>query len=231
MAHYMMKYKGTYRVLPELDQETSDFPRNKTGEIADGYDDLYIPCRNGARIYCYGHYPENKMTMWLTAYVPSSSIGRRNNKGWKTVHQLENNGVEIRGISESDAELLFNFRAKNMPEIEPLLHPVTSGKNISPFSIKNLPKAKYEIPLEDIAKYKDITRGLKQSELILINRITEDFLKKKLERSLKKNDKSFNYITDMKMMKMGRQRKEYIHSKGLWDEYISYLDKELNKTK
>lgn len=49
--HYLMKYKGTYRILPELDQNTHDIPRNKRGEIMEGYDDIYIACQNGNKIY------------------------------------------------------------------------------------------------------------------------------------------------------------------------------------
>lgn len=29
MNHYLMKYKGTYRILPELDVTTHDIPRDK----------------------------------------------------------------------------------------------------------------------------------------------------------------------------------------------------------
>ena len=41
MAHYLMKYKGTYRVLAELDVRTNDIPRDANGEIAEGYEDIY----------------------------------------------------------------------------------------------------------------------------------------------------------------------------------------------
>lgn len=56
--HYLMKYKGTYRILPELDQNTHDIPRNKRGEIMEGYDDIYIACQNGNKIYTYGPIPK-----------------------------------------------------------------------------------------------------------------------------------------------------------------------------
>ncbi len=223
MAHYMMKFKGTYRVLPELDQVTNDFPRNVKGEIADGYDDLYIPCRNGARIYAYGHYPDSKITMWLTAYIPSILKGRM------TLKALDEMGVEVRDKIENDEEVSFNFRAKYIKEVAQMLHAMTSGKNISPFSVKNLPKSNYEIPKENIAEYKAIIADLKQNELIVIKRITDKFLEKTLQRTLKKTDKSFNYLADMRKNCMSRQAKEYIHSKGLWEQYINYLGKELKK--
>ncbi len=30
---YMMKYKGSYRLLPVIDQETNDFPRTPNGDV------------------------------------------------------------------------------------------------------------------------------------------------------------------------------------------------------
>ena len=74
MSHYLMKYKGTYRILPELDVDTHDFPRDANGEIADGYDDLYISCYYGNKIFMYGH-DVNKRAI-LSAYIPSLGRGR-----------------------------------------------------------------------------------------------------------------------------------------------------------
>lgn len=54
MAQYLLKFKGKYRILPELDLGTNDFPRDKNGEIAKEYDDIYIACQYGNRIYNYG---------------------------------------------------------------------------------------------------------------------------------------------------------------------------------
>ena len=49
---YLMKYKGTYRLLPELDMSTNDFPRRPDGSIEDI--DVYIACQYGNKIKCYG---------------------------------------------------------------------------------------------------------------------------------------------------------------------------------
>ena len=74
MANYLLKYKGKYRLLPKLDARTNDIPREKNGDISDGYDDIYISCRFGNEISVYGC--DSSRRMWLEAYIPSISRGR-----------------------------------------------------------------------------------------------------------------------------------------------------------
>lgn len=221
MSGYLMRYKGTYRLLPEIDQATNDFVRDENGDINDN--DTYIACRNGIKVYAFGHEPDNKVTYWLTAYVPSLQKGR------KTVRELQERNIDIRRVIETDSEVMFNFKAKDIDKIMEKLKPVTLGKNISPHSTKNLPKTNYEIPKENIEEYKEIIGAIPKNDLILIKRITDEFLSKIVQRFLRKTDKTITVASDMRRKCMSRTKKEYVHSLGLWNDYISYLKREIKK--
>ena len=222
MSHYLMKFKGQYRLLPELDIETNDIPREVTGEVADGYDDIYIACSHGNKIFSYGHI-DNKKDVWLMAYIPS--IGRGNN----IVKALDKQGIEYIDYIKTDAEIEFKFRAKDIEPVAELMKAKTAGANISPFSKRNLPKSDVEIPTEEIARYKEITSIVPKGDLLIISRVTSTFLDKTVQKKSKKVDKKFDVKSDMKRMKMGRQVKTYIYVKGFWEEYLDYLQKELKE--
>lgn len=220
-SHYLMKFKGKYRILPELDLHTNDIPRNKNGEIANGYDDIYIACQYGNKIFTYGHDTNGRML--LTAYIPS--IGRGNN----ILKTLDEQGIPYTNVLKSDLEVEFRFRSKDIDIVAQLLKAKTSGANISPFSSKNLPKSKVEIPSDEIERYKEITALVSKDDLLIIYKITTSFLDSVVQKKCKKSDKNFNYKTDMKQMCLGRQTKEYIYIKGYWQDYLTYLQKEINK--
>ena len=74
MAHYSMKYKGEYRVLPVLDEVYHDLPRDTSGNIIHEEVELYIACKNGNKITEYGKDSSNRMV--LQAYIPSIGRGR-----------------------------------------------------------------------------------------------------------------------------------------------------------
>ena len=93
-------------------------------------------------------------------------------------------------------------------------YPEWVKKNINDF---------YVIPEEDLAKYKEAIANISKDDIIKIHRIQEEFCKKVLSKKLKIKD----IFKDMKKEKMYRQKKEYIHSKGYWDEFITYLSKSL----
>ena len=222
MSHYLMKYKGTYRILPELDIDTHDFPRDANGEIADGYDDLYISCYYGNKIFMYGH-DTNKRAI-LSAYIPSLGRGRNIKK------VLDDKEIPYTDYLETDSEVCFNFKAKDIEEIARLLKAKTAGADISPFSVKNLPKDKsVEIPSNEIERYKEITNKVQRDDLLLIHKITSDFLCSVLQKRYRKYDKEFDYKRDMKRFMLARQIKEYIWKKEMWEEYLKYLDKEITK--
>ena len=108
-----------------------------------------------------------------------------------------------------------------MDELKQYLNPRTNGANISPFSNKNLPKSKYSIPEVDLNRYKELSANLGQGQLILLAKYTTSFLQ---SLATKKNPWE-NIKADMALK--GLRGKEYIHSIGRWNDYISYLKKEI----
>ena len=223
MANYLLKYKGKYRLLPKLDARTNDIPREKNGDISDGYDDIYISCRFGNEISVYGC--DSSRRMWLEAYIPSISRGRN------IIKEVKEKGIEYSNYIETDKEVIFRFKAKDIDDIAKLLKAKVSGANISPFSSKNLPQDKnlVSIPTDKMQEYKDIIDKVDKGNLLIIHRITNDFLANILEKRFRKTDKTFSYKTDIKQLKLSRLVKEYIYYKDMWQEYITYLDKEINK--
>ena len=222
MAHYLMKYKGTYRILPVLDLEYHDIPRDINGNILHEDVELYIPCQYGSRIGEWGHDTNGRML--LKAYIPSIGRGRNIKRA------MDKEGIPYTNYEETDAEVEFRFKPKDIEPIAKLMKARTGGANISPFSTKNLPKSNVEIPSEEIKRYKDIIAKVEKEDLLIIHNITTSFLENILQKTIRKSDKAFkNYIVDMRKLKMGRQPKEYIYTKNLWNEYLDYLQKKINK--
>lgn len=227
-----MKYKGKYRIKPNLDQITNDFPRDLDGSIDPSYDDIYIKCANNTQIYHYGHST-------LVAYIPS--IGRGHNillgiakyigliskdenmrDYYKLYSLLEKDGT-VFDIVENDSEIEFKFNSKNIDLIAEFLKPQTFGADISPFSSRNLPKQEYTISNEEIEEYRKITSDICSDNKLLISHITNDFIKNILAK-----DKMYRTIPiKSDMRKKMLKGKEYIHSMGYWDKYLEYLRKNL----
>ena len=222
MANYILRYKGKYRLKVELDQNTNDFVRNEDDSIEDI--DVYIDCSFGNKIFTYGHI-NNTRPVWLQAYIPS--IGR----GRNIIKALKEKNIEIVDHRENDEEVEFKFKASDIETVAELMKAKTSGASISPFSSRNLPKSDVEIPPKEIALYKEITSDIPKGDLLSIHKATIEFMDEILEKSLRKTtkDRNFSYKNDMKKLKMARQTKEYIWSKGLWKEYLEYLKKEIEK--
>lgn len=219
--NYLMKYKGRYRLLCELDQNTNDFPRDYDGSIDDT--DVYISCQHGNKIFVYGHI-DNKRPVWLLAYVPSLI------RGHKIIKTLKEKDIEIIDIRENDEEVEFKFKATDIKIVAELMKARTSGASISPFSNKNLPRSEVEIPTDKIALYKEITSVIPKCDLLLISRLTNDFLDNVLSKSLRNSGKkTYDYKSEMKKLKMSRQVKEYIYIKNMFNEYLDYLKKEIEK--
>lgn len=227
-----MKYKGKYRIKPNLDQFTNDFPRDDNGNIDSSYDDIYIKCANGAQIYHYGH-------SILVAYIPS--IGRGHNiligiakrlnlidkdsvsRDYEVLYSLLEKDGTIFHIAENDSEIEFRFNAKHIELIAEFLKPQTSGIDISPFSTRNLPKGFYTIPTENIQEYKRIADSIPKSDKLLISHMTNDFLTNILSKDSLYKTVSIKAHMRQKMLK----GKEYIHSMGYWERYLNYLKQNL----
>lgn len=225
ISRYLQKYKGTYRVKAFYDMSTNDYPRvlkNNTYIIDPTFDDLYIPCKGGSYII---HHSGSIL------FVVVPSIGKGHNIikaifedkygdntstgiAYKDLYKTLIDEQVLTKVEETDKELLIYFPDKNMKILAKYFKPQTNGANISIFSTKNLPKAKYKIPEDDENNYKEIVSNVKN--MLDIKKYNEEFLKIL-------ND---NYKTDMK--KLGLKGKNYIHSIGKWNEYLDFLYEKIN---
>ena len=215
MNHYLMKYKGTYRVLPELDMNTNDFPRDSDGNIESSCG-LYITCQGEAKIYDYG---KDGKYMQLCAYIPSRTRGRNIAK------KLDGIGIKYSCYDETDEEVAFLFPSTEIDKVAKLLKAKTSGASISPFSKRNLPKSTVEIPSDEMARYKKITSRLNRGDTLVIKNINNSFMNDVLAKKLREKGKRkpFDFKSDQKALGLSRDTKGYIYIKGLWNEYLEYL--------
>ena len=222
MAHYLMKYKGIYRILPELDLDTNDFPRDADGSIADSCG-LYIKCQFGNKIYDYGC--DGHKEMQLGAYIPSRARGRNIKK------EMDKQGISYYNYDETDEEASFVFSSNDIDAVAKLLKASTNGKNISPFSSKNLPQTKVDIPSDKLAKFKEITGRLNRGDMLVIKNINSSFMHEILGKKLREKGKRklFDYASDQKKLRLTRDIKAYIYVKGLFDEYLEYLSNKVNE--
>lgn len=216
MANYLMRFKGTYRLLPELDLSTNDFCKKLDGTIEDI--DIYISCRNGNKIKTYGRL-DHKRPVWLSAYIPSLI------RGHKIIKELDEQGIEYRDYYDTDSEVCFLFLAKDIEVVAKLMQARTSGASISPNSTRNLPKSDYVISKEEIEVYKEIIAPIPKEDILVIKQFTNNFMSEILQKKHRKLD----IKADMRKKCMARQTKEYIHSMGLWKDYIKYLRNKVNQ--
>lgn len=223
MAVYLMKYKGIYRLMAHIDQNTNDFPRDERGNIDS--DDVYIKCAYGNQIYHYGRST-------LMAYIPSTGRGHnilyalakelcgvKERIPYEELYLLLEQQGEIWDIVENDKEIEFKFSAKDIELIAKYLKPQTGGANISPFSSRNLPKRKYDIGSTDLQEYREIINKIPEGNILIIKNLTSQFLS-----DILKKDKVYRRVDiNADMKKKMLKGKEYIHYIGKWNEYIKFL--------
>lgn len=210
MSGYLVNhYKSVYRILPVINNVTNDFCRDCNGKIDE--DNVYIPCYYNSRIW---HYGRSK----LIAYIPSVQ------RGHNVVKALKKNGVNVFDCDESDEEVIFKFNASDMDQVASLMKPKTSGAKTSPFSSKNLPKAQVDIPENELARYKSLVSKL--DNYIVIKKFNDKFLDEILAKKLrpKGKRKPFDYKQDMKALCLTRDVKGYIYKRGLWEDYLKFLE-------
>lgn len=242
MSYLIEKFKGQYRLSCPIDKSTNDFPRKLNGTYEDA--DIYIDCLQGNRIYYYGKG-------FLEAYIPSIGRGRNiirqiyaklinpynvniettDRKIFysiidKELYESEISKSElITNIVETDSEISFYFPFKHSESIIPFLKPKTVGANRSPFSAKNLPKEKYDIPESEMREYRDITNPLVlNNQSLMLSKMTQNYI------NIMSKNKTYKSI-DMKalMKKKMLKGKEFIHSEGYWDNYLKFLKGEIVK--
>lgn len=206
-----------YRVVAEYNQNTNDFPRDKHGNIDKSFDDLYIRCSYGNRIYSYGRGV-------LVAYIPS--VGRGNN-----ILKSLDEKVAFE-IETTDEEVLFKFKYKDLDQVATLLKAHNNPKDkegnyhyISPYSVKNLRKNKVNIPKDKLHRYTELTSNLGKNDPFMISIIGNDFLNSLVNKKNTKDD----IKADMKLK--GLKGKDYIYEIGKFDEYLEFIEKRIKELK
>ena len=216
MSSYLVnKFKGVYRILPNLTYDNTDFARNMDGSIDE--DNVYIKCGFNCKIVHYGNTT-------LMAYIPS--IGR----GHNIKKAMQKDKIEIVSYDESDEEVIIGFKVKDIEYMAQLMKAGTSGAGISPFSSKNIPKNKeVGIPDEEIEKYKAVASKVGKGDMLKIKSWNNDFLENVLQKKIRKEtkNKKYSYKEDMKNSNMSRQVKEFIWSKNMFEDYVNYLDSKI----
>lgn len=209
--------RDKYRVLAEYDTEKNDFPRDDNGNV-DRSTGTYIRCANDIKIYAYGR--DGHREMQLCCYVPSLCRGRNIKKKMKSCD------IKFYDYDETDSEVSFKFSSINVDKVADIVGARTSGKGISPFSIKNLPKSDIKLPDEELQRYKDITAKIHDGDWLIIKSINNKFMDEVLAKKLRppKTRKPFDYKSDRRSMGLARDVKAYIYIKNMWDEYMYYLD-------
>lgn len=218
MSYLTSHFKGKYRILSEFNPVTHDVPRDDSGSVDQSFDDLYIACQYGNKIYYYGRGT-------FCAYIPS--VIRGNN----VVKKLKEDNIQIYDVHVYDSEVEFKFKTADMDVVANLLKARTAGADISPFSLKNFPKSDVQIPIEEIEKYKKIIDGFGFGETLFISKIIQSFLTDILAKKLGTRNKPFDYKTDMKKLMMSRQTKEYIYTKNMWNEFLNYMEEKVKEYK
>lgn len=217
MSNYLQqKYVGKYRVLIEYDQIIGDFIRDEEGRLEKSFDDFYIPCGKGGKISHIGKGI-------LEYYIDNKRIGRNILQDIKSTNKELYS--QITDVEETDSELRFSFKSTLIDDLSAYLNPKTRGKNISPYSTKNLPMIKdYKIPKEDVDEYKKVVETHYKNADGKIQWGVVGFATNEFIETVKKID---GKKVDIKKEKRASRLKgnEFIHSVGLWEKYLKFLIK------
>lgn len=111
-----------------------------------------------------------------------------------------------------------------MKEMSTVLQPQVSGASISPFSSRNLPKKKCVLTNAQIEEYKKITSIIPRDDKLKVSHINNKFLDERLCKKLHISTQDAKAEMKKELLKL----LDYISYKGMWDDYVNYLRKELN---
>ena len=219
MFRYLMKYVGKYRVLTELTPDTHDFVRDKNGNIHPDYDELYIECNYGGKIK--HSYKEDILSYWTDKISTYKS----------TLNKFKENKIKYQ-LEDAGEEYIIYFNDADMDKVAKLVGAKTLGKKIKPFDEKNIPDriivepsksvepiviSVYKIPPDDMKPYYSAISPLpgKSEKMQLVKQTLVDF------DAVIKKSKGIDPVKEKE--KLNINPKEYIHSIGMWDEYIKFL--------
>lgn len=214
---YLERYIKKYRVKAYYDLETDDFPRDSAGTYDDEFEDLYIPCKKGMI----------KHATCDTLYWYTDSL----TKGRNIYEEIIQNGLKdiVLEYEETSSDVLIYFDSKDIEKIAEIVEPLTGGSKIKPFNSSNLPKQLYIIPKSDEEKYNNISSKIKIEEkfekMRFIMNIMKDF-DAIIEKNKSIKGKSYNVKEERK--KSALNLKMFIHSIGMWDEFIKFFEEKIN---
>lgn len=229
MIYLWNKFKGVYRVLPQVDLYTKLIPKLPDSDLTDpSYEDYYIPCRGNGIIK---HATGNELSYYVESITKTKHILHK-------IYCYELNTVPTQQEMDNllkilidkqiitsgeilDSEGYFTFKTKKLAEWEHILQPSTKGSNIHPHSEKNITKSKFQIDADNMHNYKQLVNANKYefqsvewlSYMRTISYFTQQFLK--------------TYIPDYKTLK--RQlgivdNKVLIFHEHYWNTFITQLE-------
>ncbi len=230
MFRYLEKhYVGKYRVKARYDEYTGDFPRNENGGIDENFDEQYIPCKRGEIRHTYKNTRGKDILVW---YCSGTGKGRNVYKEIKEAYPdiyLEvDEELDKHGLPDFVEDCMIYFDAKDIEKIATIVYPSTYGASIRPYSAKNLPKSPYTIPEKDLQKYKDTVNKFNMEPIelaIAIKTTNKEFSQMQDDKVIKKKKDYIHFSLAQKNSRL--KYKEYVHSMGLWEEYLEFLSKEL----
>lgn len=211
------RYKGKYRVKAHYDLQTKDFIRDDEGNLDPDFGDFYLSGRGGievkhgtgSELACY--IPKLQLGNNILKAYYDSVIGNRGDKSVdKIVSELKNSGY-VNDVDILSTEIFFTFDADHLDTLAPIIKLKTSGARISPFSTRNLPKAPYTIPKEDMDKYKKAKGELTGLE---IARLNEQFIAENFDSDFKTN-----------LRKEMLKPVQYFHKYKMWDRYCEFIER------
>jgi len=133
MFRYLEKYVGKYRVLPHLDIQTHDFPRDEKGKIDESFEDLYIPC--GSKIEIRHTYEPN-----ILAFVIEDKATSVADNNIKKIH-AKYPEVTLT-LDRVGRDAFVYFKADDIDKVAEVLKARTSGARIKWQSKRNLKRGK-----------------------------------------------------------------------------------------
>ena len=120
-----------YRVLPELELSSNDFPKDKDGQYLEENLDFYIPCNRFTDTKIF-QYDGNQLSMFIT------------NTGWKDIRS-EYRADTKKTLAKLTTDVISNsketeirFNAKDLKVFAGLVKARTKGAKVDPYDEVNL---------------------------------------------------------------------------------------------
>ena len=245
------EFKEKYNLMAEVDMRTKDFCRDDNGNL-ENYLDVWIQCQGKCKIFHYGAstlefycpslgrgrnilkdiftYEFGTLDKFISKRESTTKTGEVKESiifDYDSFYEEFKKSKLIFDIEETDEEVLFKFKAKNLETLEPYVKPKTNHAGRSPYSIKNLREQLgikksqkiEEIPSNEINKYKEITSVIDKGNISVYNNINDGFL---AVLSAKNNSDIDTFKAKIK--ESGMTFKGHMFSLGeeTWNEYLEY---------